>query len=203
MTSGTKPPETGMTTAASRTSARGHPALRRVTPGVLAKAAKIRLVIFDVDGVLTDGTLYFDEQGREYKCFHVRDGHGIKLLRTTGVESAVISGRQAQSVARRMENLGIHRVYQGVEDKLSVFKSVCRELGLSPEQVAHVGDDLLDLPVMRQAGLSVAVADAHFSLLPHADWQTHSPGGKGAAREVCDLIMEAQGMLAGVIQQYF
>jgi len=177
-------------------------ALNKISPEVLARAAKIRLVIFDVDGVLTDGKLYFDEQGYEYKCFHVRDGHGIKLLRTTGVESAVISGRRAASVTRRMENLGIHLVYQGIEDKLGVFDSLCQELSLSPEQVAHVGDDLVDLPVMRRVGLSIAVADAHSSVLPHTDWQTRNPGGNGAAREVCDLIMEAQGTLAGVIHRY-
>jgi 3-deoxy-D-manno-octulosonate 8-phosphate phosphatase (KDO 8-P phosphatase) len=174
-----------------------------VAAEVLARAERIRLVIFDVDGVLTDGKLYFDEQGREYKSFHARDGHGIKLLRSTGIESAVISGRRAESVARRMENLGIDLVYQGIEDKLAVFESICRERRLSPEQVAHVGDDLLDLPVMRRVGFSVAVADAHFSILPHADWQTRNGGGQGAVREVCDLLMEAQGALAGAIEGYY
>ncbi len=169
---------------------------------VLARAKNIRLVIFDVDGVLTDGKLYFDETGREYKCFHARDGHGIKMLRTTGVESAVISGRQAASVSRRMENLGIDLVFQGVEDKLAVFRSMCRKMQLSPEQVAHVGDDLLDLPVMRQAGFSVAVADANHTIVPYAHWQTRCAGGCGAAREVCDLIMAAQGTLPGVIARY-
>lgn len=174
----------------------------RFTADVLSRAGKIRLVIFDVDGVLTDGKLYFDETGREYKCFHARDGHGIKMLRSTGVESAVISGRQAASVSRRMENLGIDLVFQGVEDKLAVFQSICKKMRLLPEQVAHVGDDLLDLPVMRQVGLSVAVADANDSVLPYAHWQTRCAGGCGAAREVCDLIMAAQGTLAGVIERY-
>lgn len=178
------------------------PATTEVTPELLAKAERIRLVIFDVDGVLTDGKLYFDEAGREYKCFHARDGHGIKMLRTTGVETAVISGRQAASVSRRMENLGVDLVFQGVEDKLEILRSLCLRMQLSPEQIAHVGDDLIDLPVMRQVGLSVAVADANDAVLPYAHWKTHTPGGSGAAREVCDLIMKAQGTLAGVIARY-
>lgn len=171
-------------------------------PEILARAKPIRLVIFDVDGVLTDGKLFFDEAGREYKSFHARDGHGIKMLRTTGVESAVISGRHAATVARRMENLGIELVFQGIEDKLGVFRSICRERTLAPEQVAYVGDDLLDLPVMRQVGLSIAVADANAEILPYAHWTTRWPGGAGAAREVCDLIMAAQGTLAGVVARY-
>lgn len=173
-----------------------------LAPDVLARARSIRLVIFDVDGVLTDGKLYFDDAGHEYKGFHARDGHGIKLLRTTGVHSAVISGRSAGSVARRMENLGIELVFQGVDDKLGVFRSLCGKMELVPEQVAFVGDDLLDLPVMRRVGLSVAVADANAAILPYAHWTTRYPGGSGAAREVCDLIMAAQGTLADVVARY-
>lgn len=169
---------------------------------VIARAANIRLVIFDVDGVLTDGRLFFDEAGREYKSFHARDGHGIKLLRSTGVEAAVISGRQAQTVARRMESLGVELVFQGVEDKLDTLESICRTLQITADQVAHVGDDLLDLPVMRRVGLSIAVADANPSIAPFAHWTTRCGGGTGAAREVCDLIMAAQGTLAAVIERY-
>lgn len=174
----------------------------RAPADVIARAAKIRLVIFDVDGVLTDGRLFFDEAGREYKSFHARDGHGIKLLRSTGVEVAVISGRQAATVARRMEGLGIVHVFQGIEDKLETFRSICQQLRLAADEVAHVGDDLLDLPVMRRAGLSVAVADANPSILPYAHWTTRCAGGTGAAREVCDLIMAAQGTLPAVVQRY-
>jgi len=169
---------------------------------IRAKAKKIRLVIFDVDGVLTDGKLFFDELGREYKSFHSRDGLGINLLRQTGVEVAVISGRQSKSVTQRMKNLGIERVFQGQENKLAAFESLCRELNLKPDQIAHVGDDLLDLPIMGRVGLAVAVADAHFSILRYADWRTSNPGGAGAAREVCDLIMEAQGNLNQVIENH-
>jgi 3-deoxy-D-manno-octulosonate 8-phosphate phosphatase (KDO 8-P phosphatase) len=170
--------------------------------GIREKAARIRLVIFDVDGVLTDGKLFFDEQGREYKSFHSRDGLGINLLRQTGVEVAVISGRESPSVAQRMKNLGIVRVFQGQQNKLAAFETLCRDLNLTPDQVAHVGDDLLDLPIMSRAGLSIAVADAHFAILPYAHWRTSNPGGAGAAREVCDLIMEAQGSLKRVIESH-
>ncbi len=170
---------------------------------ILARAEKIRLVIFDVDGVLTDGRLYFDAEGREYKGFHARDGFGLKLLRQTGVETAVISGRSSPAVALRMKSLDITHVYQGRENKLEVFVELLAELNLSSEQVAHVGDDLLDLPLMRRAGLAVAVADAHPGILEHAHWITANPGGAGAAREVCDLVMEAQGNLRKTIESYF
>ena len=165
----------------------------------MARAARIRLVVFDVDGVLTDGKLYFDEEGREYKAFHARDGHGLKLLRSTGVLTGVISGRKSASVARRMESLGIEHVFQGVEDKVPVLLALCEQLGLVLEDVAYVGDDLLDLGVMRRVGLGIAVADAHFTLLEAVHWQTRCCGGYGAAREVCDLIMGVQGTLAEVI----
>ncbi|HEY5140903.1 MAG TPA: HAD-IIIA family hydrolase, partial [Methylococcales bacterium] len=125
------------------------------------KAKKLKLLILDVDGVLTDGKLFFDNQGNEYKSFHARDGHGIKLLRQTGVEVAVISGRKSNSVALRMKNLGIEHVYQGYENKQAAFYEILKKTGITPEQAAHVGDDLLDLPVMTRAGLAIAVADAN------------------------------------------
>lgn len=169
---------------------------------IKAKASKIRLVIFDVDGVLTDGRLFFDGQGNEYKTFHAWDGLGMKLLMQTGVEVAVISGRQSDAVTHRMKNLGIQHIYQGQLDKNQAFDALSKELNLNPEQIAHVGDDLLDICLMRRVGLAIAVANAHPSTLPYADWRTQNPGGQGAAREVCDLIMEAQGNLQGVIEQY-
>lgn len=168
-----------------------------------SRVAKIRLVIFDVDGVLTDGLLYFDEQGREYKRFHARDGLGIKLLKQTGVDVAVISGRVSASVSQRMDGLGIERVFQGYQDKLIAFETLCHETGLNPEQIAHVGDDLTDLPLMRRVGLAIAVSDANPAILPYADWRTTLPGGAGAAREVCDLIMTCQGTLQGIVESYF
>jgi 3-deoxy-D-manno-octulosonate 8-phosphate phosphatase (KDO 8-P phosphatase) len=169
---------------------------------ILERAAKIRLVIFDVDGVLTDGKLFFDAEGREYKGFHVRDGHGIKLLRDAGVEVAIISGRRSESVQRRMQGLGVKHVFQGHEDKRAALVTLCTDLGLKEEEVAHVGDDLQDLPLLRRVGLAVAVADAHEALLPHVHWVTTKPGGSGAAREVCDLVLRARGALDGVIRSF-
>ncbi|MDD2769318.1 MAG: HAD-IIIA family hydrolase [Methylococcus sp.] len=169
---------------------------------VLLRAEAIRLVIFDVDGVLTDGTLFFDLQGQEYKAFHTRDGLGIKLLRQSGVEVAVISGRSSEIVRRRMELLGVERCFQGFEDKLAAFGQIKHELGLEDAQIAHVGDDLPDVPLFRRVGLAVAVADAHPHAAALAHWQTSLSGGYGAAREVCDLIMHAQGTLDAAVARF-
>jgi 3-deoxy-D-manno-octulosonate 8-phosphate phosphatase (KDO 8-P phosphatase) len=166
------------------------------------KAKKLKLLILDVDGVLTDGKLFFDNQGNEYKSFHARDGHGIKLLRQTGVEVAVISGRKSNSVALRMKNLGIEHVYQGHEDKLAAFNEIIGKIGITTEQAAHVGDDVLDLPIMTRVGLAIAVADANFAVKQRADWCTALPGGHGAVREVCDFIMQAQGRFDEVLNTY-
>ncbi|MGR9036271.1 MAG: 3-deoxy-manno-octulosonate-8-phosphatase KdsC [Gammaproteobacteria bacterium] len=169
---------------------------------VIEKAKKIKLLILDVDGVLTDAKLFFDNQGNEYKAFHARDGHGIKLLRQTGVEVAVISGRKSDSVALRMKMLGIGHVYQGHENKRAAFLELLEKLAIEPIQAAHVGDDLLDLPIMIRAGLAIAVADAHIAVKQRADWCTELPGGHGAVREVCDLIMQAQGHYDDVLNVY-
>ena len=169
---------------------------------ITEKAKKLKLLILDVDGVLTDGKLFFDHQGNEYKSFHARDGHGIKLLRQTGVEVAVISGRKSNSVALRMKNLGIEHVYQGHENKRAAFNEVIEKIGITSEQAAHVGDDLLDLPIMIRVGLSIAVADANFAVKQRADWCTTIPGGHGAVREVCDFIMQAQGHFEEVVNAY-
>jgi 3-deoxy-D-manno-octulosonate 8-phosphate phosphatase (KDO 8-P phosphatase) len=169
---------------------------------VLEKAKKLKLLILDVDGVLTDGRLFFDNEGTEYKCFHARDGHGIKLLQQTGVKVAVISGRNSNSVALRMKSLGIEFVFQGHENKRSAFAELMETTGIKPEQAAHVGDDLLDLPIMVQVGLAIAVSDANFAVKERADWCTTLPGGQGAVREVCDLIMQAQGSFDKVLDFY-
>lgn len=166
------------------------------------KIQGLKLLILDVDGVLTDGRLFFDDQGREYKCFHARDGHGIKLLRQTGVDVAIISGRKSNSVALRMQSLGVELVYQGHENKRAAFNEILQHLQLLPQQVAHVGDDVLDLPIMTQVGFAVAVADANFVVKKHADWCTEAMGGMGAVREVCDLIMQVQGTLDAALQSY-
>jgi 3-deoxy-D-manno-octulosonate 8-phosphate phosphatase (KDO 8-P phosphatase) len=169
---------------------------------ILEKAAQIRLLIFDVDGVLTDGGLYFDEAGRENKVFHSRDGHGIKMLQGAGVEVAVISGRRTEAVTHRMAGLGVHHVYQGQQDKLPPFYELLQRLNVTPEQTAYVGDDVVDLPIMLRVGLAVAVQDAHPLVIQHAHWHTPHTGGRGAARDVCELILEAQGKLQSMLQSY-
>lgn len=169
---------------------------------ILEKARTIRLLILDVDGVLTDGRLVFDDRGREYKAFHSRDGHGIRMLGRSGVQVAVISGRKSEPVARRMASLGVEHVYQGHEDKRLAFGQLCSKLEIQPAQVAHVGDDFPDLPLMRMAGLGIAVHDAHEAVRKHADWCTRLPGGAGAVREVCDLIMTSQHTYEAALQTY-
>lgn len=173
-----------------------------LSPEQIEKIKQLKLLILDVDGVLTDGRLFFDQQGNEYKCFHARDGHGLKLLKQTGVEIAVISGRSSATVALRMKNLGIEHVYQGHENKRMAFQEILQNLQLTPNQVAHVGDDLLDLPIMTQVGFAIAVQDANFAVKQYADWCTQTLGGQGAAREVCDLIMQVQGSFDKVLQGY-
>lgn len=160
---------------------------------ILDRAARIRLVIFDVDGVLTDGSLYLGDDGQEYKAFNSRDGHGMVMLQQTGVQIGVITGRTSRVVDLRMKSLGVAHLFQGCRDKLPVYESLVRDLGLTDEVIAYVGDDLVDLPIMRRVGLAIAVADAHDLVRGHAHLCTRAAGGRGAAREVCELIMEAQG----------
>lgn len=169
---------------------------------VLERAKHVRLVIFDVDGVLTDGSLFLGDDGQEYKAFHSRDGHGMVMLRQSGVTLAIITGRRSEVVRIRMESLGIAHVYQGYRDKLPAYGDIKTMLGVGDAEIAYVGDDVVDLPVMRQVGLAIAVADAHPLVAAHCHWQTHAPGGRGAGREVCELIMEAQGSLEPMLQSY-
>jgi len=169
---------------------------------IIARARAVRLVVFDVDGVLTDGALFIDTEGREHKVFHSRDGHGMKMLRDCGVELAIITGRSSPAVTHRMSSLGIEHVFQGQQDKLPAFRQLLATLGLEAEQAAYVGDDVVDLPIMRRVGFAVAVADAHPLVKRHAHWQTANPGGRGAARDVCELIMEAQGRLDAALEHY-
>ena len=162
---------------------------------LLQRARAIKLAIFDVDGVLTDGRLYFLADGSEFKTFNTLDGHGIKMLIASGVQTAIISGRKTPVVERRAQNLGIQHLFQGREDKLVVLDGLLAELGLSYEQVAYLGDDLPDLPVIRRIGLGMAVASADGFVRQHAHGVTQARGGEGAAREFCELILRAQGNL--------
>ena len=169
---------------------------------ILAKAQAVRLVVFDVDGVLTDGGLYFSDDGQEYKAFHSRDGHGMKMLLRSGVDIAVITGRTSRVVIHRMANLGVQHVYQGQTDKLPAFLSLLHKLGLESRQAAFAGDDVVDLPIMLQAGFAVAVQDAHPLVKERAHWCTPHGGGRGAARDLCEFIMEAQGTLQDQLSRY-
>lgn len=169
---------------------------------ILAKAAQVKLVVFDVDGVLTDGSLFIGDQGEEYKAFHSRDGLGMKMLRQSGVEIGIITARTSEVVRHRMESLDISHVYQGQLEKLPAFEELVARLGLAMEQTAYVGDDVVDLPVLRRAGLAIAVQDAHPLARQHAHWQTPHGGGRGAARDVCELIMEAQHTLDEQLARY-
>jgi 3-deoxy-D-manno-octulosonate 8-phosphate phosphatase (KDO 8-P phosphatase) len=169
---------------------------------ILEKAAKIKLVLFDVDGVLTDGGLFFGDDGQEYKAFYSRDGLGMKLLQRTGVEIGVITARDSKVVEHRMRNLGIEHVYQGKLNKLEAFRHILTKLDVTAEQTAYAGDDVVDLPVMQQVGLAIAVQDAHPFVKQHAHWITQHSGGRGAARDVCELIMQAQGTLEAQLNSF-
>ncbi|HEC18938.1 MAG TPA: 3-deoxy-manno-octulosonate-8-phosphatase KdsC [Gammaproteobacteria bacterium] len=169
---------------------------------ILQRAKSIKLVIFDVDGVLTDGRLILGDDGQEYKAFHSRDGHGMKMLQATGVEIGIITGRTSRVVEHRMANLGVSHVYQGKLEKLPAFEELIAKLGVETQQVAYMGDDVVDLPIMLRVGLAVATNDAHELVGKHAHWQTPHNGGQGAARDLCELIMEAQGSLAAAMQRY-
>ena len=167
--------------------------LANLTADILERAARIRLAVFDVDGTLTDGRLWYGEDGRETKVFHVHDGLGLKRLQANGVQVAIITARISHPVALRAEELDIAHVYQGQSDKRACLRELLDALNLAPEQAAFTGDDLPDLPPMRMVGLAVAVANAHPWVAEQAHWRTRLGGGLGAAREVADMILVAQG----------
>jgi len=168
----------------------------------LEKAKKIELVIFDVDGVMTNGGLFFDNDGREYKMFNSRDGHGMRMLCEGGINAAVITGRRSELVDYRMKDLGVTLVYQGYRDKVPAYEALMQRCGLSSDQVAYVGDDVVDLPIMTRVGFAIAVQDAHPYVKKHAHWITQNAGGSGAVRDVCELMLEAKGLLAQALNSY-
>jgi 3-deoxy-D-manno-octulosonate 8-phosphate phosphatase (KDO 8-P phosphatase) len=169
---------------------------------VIERAKKIKLLAMDVDGVLTDGSLYFGNSGEEIKAFSILDGLGIKLLRDAGIKPAIITGRSSALLLRRAAELKIELIYQGREDKLIALEELRADLNLEMDEIAYVGDDLPDLSAIRQAGLGVTVANGHHFVARHADWQTNAAGGQGAIREVCELILKAQGKLNTALEQY-
>ncbi|MCK5715413.1 MAG: 3-deoxy-manno-octulosonate-8-phosphatase KdsC [Nitrosomonadaceae bacterium] len=162
---------------------------------VLEKAKNIQVVIFDVDGVLTDGTLYLTDGGEEIKAFNSRDGHGMKMLRASGVELAIITARKSRCVKLRAKNLGIPLIFQGAKNKLQVFEELLTKLGLDVSACAYMGDDLIDLPVMSRCGLSICVPAAPALVKKQVHYVTRLEGGHGAVREVCEMVMLAQGTL--------
>jgi 3-deoxy-D-manno-octulosonate 8-phosphate phosphatase (KDO 8-P phosphatase) len=163
-----------------------------VADDVLARARQVRLLVLDVDGVLTDGRLHITADGEETKVFHVRDGSGIVAVQRAGIQVAIISGRASAAVARRAAELGIQHVRQGISDKGAALDQLLQELQLAPAALACVGDDTPDLPMLQRAALAVVVADAHASVRPAAHWITTAAGGHGAVREVCDLLLHAR-----------
>ncbi|MCK5813373.1 MAG: 3-deoxy-manno-octulosonate-8-phosphatase KdsC [Cocleimonas sp.] len=167
-------------------------------------AKQIKLVIFDVDGVLTDGKLFYDNNGDEYKAFNAKDGHGLQMLEKAGIAVAIITGRQSELVNHRAANLNLspHMIYQGYSDKRLAFKDLLEKTGLSATQIAYVGDDVIDLPVMTKVGLPIAVYDAHWFVQKHADWISQQRGGHGAVREICEMLLEAQGKLDFLLETY-
>lgn len=162
---------------------------------IIEKARNIKLLAMDVDGVLTDGSLYFGNSGEEMKAFSILDGLGIKLLRDAGIRPAIITGRSSQLLLKRAAELKIDLIYQGREDKLVALNELRSDLGLALSDIAYVGDDLPDLSAIIAAGLGITVANGHPFVARHADWQTDAQGGHGAIREVCELILKAQNKL--------
>ncbi len=166
------------------------------------RARAVKLVIFDVDGVLTDGRIYINDSGDEMKGFHSRDGHGMKLLKHAGLETAIISGRTARCVEVRAQNLDVGVLYQGVEDKVAVFEELLARTGLAAEQTAYIGDDIVDLPVMRRCGLAACVPEAPEVVRANAHYICKLPGGHGAVREWCEMILHAQGRFDAALARY-
>lgn len=167
-----------------------------------ARIKPLRLIAFDVDGVLTDGGLYLSDSGEEFKRFNSLDGHGLKMLKASGVELAIITGRTSRCVELRAKNLGITHLYQGIEDKLAAMQSLLADLKLAPEAAAFMGDDVVDLPVMRRVGVALSVPGAPQIVRDHAHYVSQREAGQGAVREVCEMILAAQGTLDAQLARY-
>jgi 3-deoxy-D-manno-octulosonate 8-phosphate phosphatase (KDO 8-P phosphatase) len=171
-------------------------------PEVWERAKAVRLLLLDVDGVLTDGRLYFGHTGETLKVFHVRDGHGIKMVQRSGIEVAMLSGRHSDAAFHRAKELGVSRFYESLRDKVPVLEELMAALQLTGQQIAMVADDLVDLPIMSRVGLAVAVADAVPEVRAAAHWVTGNRGGQGAVREVCDLLLKARGRWEEILRRW-
>jgi 3-deoxy-D-manno-octulosonate 8-phosphate phosphatase (KDO 8-P phosphatase) len=177
--------------------------MKKLSEGELKeRAARVRLLILDVDGVLTDCRIIFDNEGNEFKAFHVRDGHGIKMVQREGIPVALITGRTSRVVERRAVELGITEVHQGSKKKIIAFREVMEKFGVTEEEVAYMGDDVVDLPVMARVGLSAAPADAAEEAKDFAGFVTKNNAGRGAARELTDLLLKARGRWDAIIKDY-
>lgn len=170
---------------------------------MVERLKKIRLLLLDVDGVMTDGRIIFDNHGVETKAFDVKDGHGLKLLQRAGLKVGIITGRESEVVRFRARELGIDILHQGAKSKLEPYLEAVGELGLRDEEVAYVGDDLVDLPILRRVGFAATVADAVEEVKPLVHYVTARCGGRGAVREVCDLILKKTGRWPEVTDRYF
>jgi 3-deoxy-D-manno-octulosonate 8-phosphate phosphatase (KDO 8-P phosphatase) len=169
--------------------------MRKSKSTLKSKAKKIKLLLLDVDGVLTDGRIILDNQGNELKAFHVRDGHGIKMVQRAGIIVGIITGRKSEVVNIRARELGITEVYQGAHEKIEVYDSILKKYGFRDDDIAYMGDDVVDVEVLKRAGLAVTVADADPFVKTHVDMITKTAGGRGAVRELINLILKNQGKL--------
>ena len=167
-----------------------------------SKLKKIKMLILDVDGVMTDGRIIMDDSGREIKHFDVRDGHGLKILQRYGIKVVLLTGRQSEVVKHRARDLGIKEIHQKVFNKKEVFAKILKKNKLAPEEVAFLGDDIIDIPVLKAVGFSAAVADALDVVKKSVDYITKHSGGRGAVRELCDLILQAQGKWPEIAARY-
>ncbi len=169
---------------------------------LVKKVEPVRILILDVDGVMTDGSISYSDDGTEIKSFNVKDGHGIKLLKRCGIDCAVITSRSSAALVRRCGELGITHVYQGSLRKLEAYEDLLKRTGLDPLETAYVGDDLVDLPVLRRVGFSVAVNDAVEEVKQRVDYVTRAPGGRGAVREVVEVVLRIKGRWQDVMEPY-
>ena len=177
--------------------------MKRTEKELQETAKDVKLLILDVDGVLTDGSIILDNEGNEFKVFNVRDGHGIKMLLRAGVRVALITGRHSKVVERRARELGITEVYQRCHIKTVAFDHIIEKYGLSEKEVAYVGDDIVDIPIFQRVGIPIAVRDATDEARDHAALVTQNRGGRGAVREVCDFLLKAKGLWEPMTKEYF
>lgn len=167
------------------------------------RLAKIRLLLLDVDGVMSDGRIVYDARGTEIKTFDVKDGHGIKMLQKAGLVVGIITGRQSEVVTVRAAELGIDILHQGISDKAIPYLAILAQLGLRNDEVAYLGDDVVDLPILLRVGFAAATFDAVDDIKPYVHYVTSRPGGRGAVREICDLILKEGGHWPAVMGKYF